>query len=218
MIRKARNLPRPGDMTVFSDRQAQNGAMMRLARELIPYFGASAVGLAIDVSLLWLQVSVIGVPYLAAAAISFLTGTVLVYWASIRHIFGFRRLASARNEFVLFVAVGLVGLAWWFALIIGAVVVLRRLQAAEKRSPVLLLGATGTARSDHLIVIGVFTAMLVNSITTEGLGAGVNVSAIWLFVVCAWLTILDRDQRAVRSARQRELTGKVRDRQLEALA
>jgi putative flippase GtrA len=85
--------------------------LMRLARELIPYFGASAVGLAIDVSLLWLQVSVIGIPYLAAAAISFLTGTVLVYWASIRHIFGFRRLASARNEFVLFVAVGLVGLA-----------------------------------------------------------------------------------------------------------
>jgi putative flippase GtrA len=85
--------------------------MMRLARELVPYFGASAVGLAIDVSLLWLQVSVIGVPYLAAAAISFLTGTVLVYWASIRHIFEFRRFASARNEFVLFVAVGLVGLA-----------------------------------------------------------------------------------------------------------
>jgi putative flippase GtrA len=111
MIRKARNLPRLGDMTVFNDRQAKNGAMMRLARELIPYFGASAVGLALDVSLLWLQVSVIGVPYLAAAAISFLTGTVLVYWASIRHIFGFRRLASARNEFALFLAVGLVGLA-----------------------------------------------------------------------------------------------------------
>jgi exopolysaccharide production protein ExoQ len=128
-------------------------------------------------------------------------------------------LGGAHNAAInVMIDVGLVGLAWWFALIIGAVVVLRRLQAAEKRSPVLLLGATGTARSDHLIVVGVFTAMLVNSITTEGLGAGVNVSAIWLFVVCAWLTILDRDQRAVRSARQRELTGKVRDRQLEALA
>jgi putative flippase GtrA len=65
MIRKARNLPRLGDMTVFSDRQAKNGAMMRLARELIPYFGASAVGLALDVSLLWLQVSVIGVSRLS---------------------------------------------------------------------------------------------------------------------------------------------------------
>jgi putative flippase GtrA len=84
---------------------------MRFARELIPYVGASAAAFALDVSLLWLQVSVMGVPYLAAAAISFLSGTAFVYWASIRHIFGFRRLASARNEFAVFLAVGLVGLA-----------------------------------------------------------------------------------------------------------
>jgi O-antigen ligase len=127
-------------------------------------------------------------------------------------------LGGAHNAAInVMIDVGLVGLAWWLALIIGAIVVLRRLQAVERRSPVLLLGASGTARSDHLILIGVFTAMLVNSITTEGLGAGVNVSAIWLFVVCAWLTILDRDQRAVRSARQGELAGEVRDGQLEAL-
>ena len=60
--------------------------------------------------------------------------------------------------------------------------------------------------------------MLVNSITTEGLGAGVNVSAIWLFVVAAWLTVLDRNQRAARSAREGELAGEVGDRQLEPLA
>jgi hypothetical protein len=33
---------------------------------------------------------------------------------------------------------------------------------------------------------------LINSVTTEGLGAGVNVSAIWWFVPIAWLTILSR--------------------------
>jgi O-antigen ligase len=127
-------------------------------------------------------------------------------------------LGGAHNAAInVMIDVGLVGILWWAALIVGAIVVLRRLQAVERRSPVLLLGATGSARSDHLILIGVFTAMLVNSITTEGLGAGVNVSAIWLFVVCAWLTILDRDQRAVRSARQRELAREVRDGQLEAL-
>jgi putative flippase GtrA len=84
---------------------------MRLARELIRYVGASAAALALDLSLLWLQVAVIGVPYLAAAAISFLCGTALVYWASVSHVFGFRRLESARNEFAVFLAVGLVGLA-----------------------------------------------------------------------------------------------------------
>jgi O-antigen ligase len=128
-------------------------------------------------------------------------------------------LGGAHNAAInVMIDVGLVGLAWWFALIIAAIVLLRRLQAVERQSPVLLLGATGTARSDHLILIGVLTAMLANSITTEGLGAGVNVSAIWLFVVAAWLTILDRDQRAVRSARPRELAGEVRNGQLEALA
>jgi len=111
MSRKTRNPACSSDMIENHDGRAKNGPTMRLARELIPYLGASAAGLALDVSLLWLQVSVIGVPYLAAAAISFLTGTVLVYWASIRHIFGFRRLPSARNEFAVFLAVGLVGLA-----------------------------------------------------------------------------------------------------------
>jgi len=84
---------------------------MRLARELVRYFGVSAAALALDVALLWLQVSVIGVPYLAAAGISFLSGTAFVYWTSVRHIFGFRRLESARNEFAVFLVLGLVGLA-----------------------------------------------------------------------------------------------------------
>ena len=91
--------------------RARNGPIMRLARELVRYFGASAAGLALDVALLWLQVSVIGVPYLAAAAISFLTGTAFVYWTSVSQIFGFRRLKSASNEFAVFLLVGLVGLA-----------------------------------------------------------------------------------------------------------
>ena len=35
-------------------------------------------------------------------------------------------------------------------------------------------------------------ASIVNSVTTEGLGAGVNVSAIWWFITIAWLTILEQ--------------------------
>ena len=59
--------------------------------------------------------------------------------------------------------------------------------------------------SDHLILIGVFIALLINSITTEGLGAGVNVMAIWLFLSGAWSTILDADQR--RTGRSTTSTG-----------
>ncbi len=128
-------------------------------------------------------------------------------------------LGGAHNAAInVMIDVGLAGLIWWVALIVGCLVVLGRLRRSERRSPVLLAGATGTARSDHLVLLGLFTAMLVNSITTEGLGAGVNVSAIWLFVAAAWLTLLDQEQRNARSARERELTGEVRDRELEALA
>ena len=127
-------------------------------------------------------------------------------------------LGGAHNAAInVMIDVGLAGLIWWFALIVGCLVVLGRLRGIERRSPMLLPGATGTAGSDHLVLIGLFTAMLVNSITTEGLGAGVNVSAIWLFVVAAWLTVLDRGQRTARSVRERELAGEIRDRELETL-
>lgn len=123
----------------------------------------------------------------------------------------------------MMIDVGLIGLIWWTALIVGSIVVLGRLRTAERRSSVLLDGASGSARSDHLILIGVLTAMLVNSITTEGLGAGVSVAAIWLFVCAAWLTILDREDRAARvsprrSVRGSELTREVRDRELETVS
>ncbi len=107
-------------------------------------------------------------------------------------------LGGAHNSVInVMIDVGLAGLVWWTVLVVAALVLLGRLIRRERRSPVLLAGATGTARSDQLILVGVFVALLINSITTEGLGAGVNVMAIWLFVSCAWLTLLDADQRSV---------------------
>lgn len=101
----------PRDIIAPGATLVANARIMSLARELTRYVGASGAAFALDVALLWLQVSVIGVPYLVAAAISFLVGTAFVYWASVSHIFGFRRLESARNEFAVFLSVGLVGLA-----------------------------------------------------------------------------------------------------------
>ncbi len=102
-------------------------------------------------------------------------------------------LGGAHNAAVnVMIDVGLFGLLWWTALIIAVIAALARLWSIERHSPVLLLGATSTMRSDLVILLGIMVAGLVNSITTEGLGAGVNVSAIWLFVVAAWLTILRR--------------------------
>jgi exopolysaccharide production protein ExoQ len=136
-------------------------------------------------------------------------------------------LGGAHNAAInVMIDAGLVGLIWWVSLIVMAIAALSRLRRIDRRSPVLLSGAAGTARADILILIGLFTAMLINSITTEGLGAGVNVSAIWLFLITAWLTILDRTQhaerarrveRSARSVRQFELAGEVRNREFESL-
>ena len=117
-------------------------------------------------------------------------------------------LGGAHNSVInVMIDVGVAGLIWWTALIVASLVLLGRLRHIERRSPTLLPGATGTARSDHLILTGVFIALLINSITTEGLGAGVNVMAIWLFLSAAWLTILDADQR--RTGRSTTAAGRV---------
>jgi len=74
------------------------------------YAIASAIALTIDFALLVTQVSLLGLPYLWASAVSFLAGTVFVYWASVRHVFAYRRIEDARQEIVIFVAIGGAGL------------------------------------------------------------------------------------------------------------
>jgi putative flippase GtrA len=85
--------------------------MNHLARQATGYIGASALALAVDFLLLSLLVSVLQLPYLIAAAMSFLAGTVVVYWLSIRHVFDYRRLADWRHEFAVFAGLGMAGLA-----------------------------------------------------------------------------------------------------------
>lgn len=111
-------------------------------------------------------------------------------------------LGGAHNAVInVMIDSGLIGLFWWTALIVAAVMALsrqRRMRSWIYGGPLETDGATGSIRSDHLTLGGVILASLLNSITTEGLGAGVNVSAIWLFFAVAWLTILDREARAPR--------------------
>lgn len=84
--------------------------MKQLLREAILYCAASAVGLAVDVCLLWILVERVGLHYLMAASLAFIAGTAVVYLASIRAIFRHRRLADARLEFSTFAAIGLLGM------------------------------------------------------------------------------------------------------------
>lgn len=110
-------------------------------------------------------------------------------------------LGGAHNAFInVMIDAGLVGLVWWVALLIGVGVAIadigrrsRRSQSPADIAGDLTRGAAGSARADHLILLGLFLSSLVNSVTTEGLGAGVNVSAIWLYLIVAWICTVRRD-------------------------
>ena len=79
--------------------------------QLLRYGAASAVALAADYATLYLLASVIGLPPLLANSVSFTVGVVITYFASRMWVFSERRLTDPRAEFVVFVLVGLAGLA-----------------------------------------------------------------------------------------------------------
>lgn len=83
--------------------------MSRLLRESFVYAAGAAAGFAVDFGLLWLLVEHAGLHYLVAATISFLAGTVVVYWVSVRHAFRYRRVADRRIEFGYFATIGAIG-------------------------------------------------------------------------------------------------------------
>ncbi len=104
-------------------------------------------------------------------------------------------LGGAHNALInVMIDVGLAGLIWW-VLLIGAVGFGISRIGSEGARRGALPGATGSSRSDHVVLIGLLVASLINSVTTEGLGAGVNVSAIWLYLMAGWICILRRESR-----------------------
>ncbi|MGI9646609.1 MAG: O-antigen ligase family protein [Ilumatobacteraceae bacterium] len=102
------------------------------------------------------------------------------------------QLGGAHNAAInVMIDVGLLGIFWWLLLLGATIVAVRRLRPTDPRIDAAP-GATGTRKSDRLVIIGVLTASLINSVTTEGLGAGVNVSLIWWLAMIAWVLILER--------------------------
>jgi len=79
-------------------------------REFIRYFAASLVALVFDVAGLALMTSVLGVPYLISATISFSIGLAIVYVASICWVFENRSNMHRAAECTIFVLIGVVGL------------------------------------------------------------------------------------------------------------
>lgn len=80
-------------------------------RQFVLYGAASVAALAVDYGLLIFLTEYVGFHYLISASISFLVGGLVVYFASISHIFDQRRLSSKSIEITSFMAIGVVGLA-----------------------------------------------------------------------------------------------------------
>jgi len=84
--------------------------MRALIVEFSGYGAASAAAFVLDVALLALLVDALGWHYLAAAAISFITGGLFLYLVSVRFIFRHRRIGNRALELSYFVALGSIGL------------------------------------------------------------------------------------------------------------
>lgn len=95
--------------------------MKSAVRESIVYSVGAGAAFAVDISLLWLLVDEVGMHYLPAAAMSFLAGTVLVYFVSVRYAFPYRRVEDRRREFWYFAAIGAGGIVLNMALMYSLV-------------------------------------------------------------------------------------------------
>jgi len=83
--------------------------MISSLREIIRYGLGTVAAFAADMAVLALLVEVGHVHYLIAATVSFLVGTAIVYWVSIRFAFSYRRVGQSHLEFGVFAAIGVVG-------------------------------------------------------------------------------------------------------------
>lgn len=93
--------------------------------QLLKSVVASLVAFAIDFAILVALTEAAGLHYLLAAGFSFLVGTTLSYLLSILWVFPVRRFSSKAAEYLLYIAVGVVGLGlneallWFFTETVG---------------------------------------------------------------------------------------------------
>ena len=78
--------------------------------EALRYLASSVAALALDATLLWVCVSQLAWPIWLSGAVAYSSGLVLIYLLSVRWVFAARSMRSAGTEFLLFAALGLLGL------------------------------------------------------------------------------------------------------------
>jgi putative flippase GtrA len=103
-------------MTLFSDvrlsilDRSRHGGVGRIFVDLVRYGIASVGALALDAGTMLFLNKALGVNYLVAAAVGFTSGLALVYWLSVRYVFGDIRRLRPSQEILGFLVTGLIGL------------------------------------------------------------------------------------------------------------
>ena len=93
--------------------QAPRGTGIGVSRllEASRYFLASLAALTLDATLLWFGVTTLALPAWVAGALAYFAGLMLIYGLSVRWVFARRAVTDARSEFMIFAALGLIGMA-----------------------------------------------------------------------------------------------------------
>jgi putative flippase GtrA len=90
--------------------RSRHGRLGRLVVDLVKYGIVSVGALALDAGTMLFLNKALGVNYLVAAAIGFTSGLALVYWLSVRYVFGDSRQLRPSQEMLGFLVTGLIGL------------------------------------------------------------------------------------------------------------
>lgn len=91
--------------------KAAPASKLRAVRELLGYGAASAIALGVDVSILALLAGPGGWHYLPASVVAFISGGLVAYTLSVRFVFQQHRVQRRSLELIVFLALGIVGLA-----------------------------------------------------------------------------------------------------------
>lgn len=78
--------------------------------QVVRYLVSGGVAFAVDTALLYLLTDYAGLHYLISASISFMVGLVITYLFSILWVFDNRSIKNRYAEFIVFLAIGAVGL------------------------------------------------------------------------------------------------------------
>ncbi|MDB5160577.1 MAG: polysaccharide synthesis protein GtrA [Candidatus Saccharibacteria bacterium] len=81
-----------------------------VAKQFIKYFGVALIGYIFDFGSLVVLTEVFHVYYLIAASTGFVLGLIVTYILSGRYVFGKSKIKKRYVEFIIFAAIGLVGL------------------------------------------------------------------------------------------------------------